>query len=75
MHDDFIRDHIARLAAGDQQVDRLLMDGAAEQCWPGGAADRTEPVARLWLRLWRPARTAAILPVCSCAAGRCSVCN
>lgn len=75
MHDDFIREHIARLAAKDDQTDRLLMLDVAEYCWPGGACDRTEPVARRWLRLWRPARAAAVLPVCSCAAGRCAVCN
>jgi hypothetical protein len=74
MHDDFIREHIARLAAGRDQADQQLIAGAAD-CWPGGPADRTEPVARLWLRLWRPARSVATLPLCSCAAGRCGVCN
>lgn len=74
MHDDIIRWHIARLAEHDGRADRRLTE-AAGRCWPGGPADRSEPYARHWLRLWRPARAVATLPVCSCAAGHCGVCN
>jgi hypothetical protein len=44
-------------------------------CWPGGAEDRTDRAALHWVRRWRPERLGAALPACSCAAGRCPVCN
>jgi hypothetical protein len=44
-------------------------------CWPGGPEDRTERAALDSLRRWRPEHTAAKLPVCSCATGRCVLCN
>jgi hypothetical protein len=74
MHDDLIRWHIARLAEGSETAARRLT-ASAQDCWPGGLADRSEPVARGWLRLWRPARSAGMVPRCSCAAGHCAVCN
>lgn len=64
--DEPIHDHIAAIAAA-RDVPRLL--GMAS------GADATHPVARDWVRRWGPARTATALPDCSCAAGRCSVCN
>ena len=42
-------------------------------CWPGGSADRIEPVAREWLSHWHPARAAAVIPTCLCQTGRCPV--
>lgn len=47
----------------------------ATTCWPGGTADRTEPIALEWVRRWRPARAAVALPECTCASGRCAICN
>jgi predicted DNA-binding ribbon-helix-helix protein len=44
-------------------------------CWPGGAADRREPSALEWVRRWRPARMSAEPLDCSCARGRCALCN
>jgi hypothetical protein len=44
------------------------------RCWPGGP-DRTVTAALEWLRRWGPRRTIAAPPVCTCAQGRCSVCN
>jgi hypothetical protein len=41
----------------------------------GSANDRHEPAAAEWVRRWRPARAAAPLPSCACAAGRCGICN
>jgi len=43
--------------------------------WPGGSRDRSEPVALEWVRRWGPRRIGALLPACSCTAGRCRVCN
>lgn len=39
------------------------------------ASDRHEPAAHEWLRRWRPKPATFIAPVCTCAAGRCLVCN
>jgi hypothetical protein len=44
-------------------------------CWPGGAADRREPGALEWVRRWGPSRLTAEPLDCSCAGGRCAVCN
>jgi hypothetical protein len=49
-----------------------LMSGA---CWPGGPADRTERVARDWLRRWDPDQLSLELPECSCHTGHCVLCN
>ena len=43
-------------------------------CWPGGE-DRTEPAAREWVRRWGPGRHPPLGLTCSCAGGRCAVCN
>jgi hypothetical protein len=72
MADDPIHEHIRAATDADRvgAAARLL-----SACWPGGPSDRTEPAARRWLRLWRPSRTAATVPACSCTHGRCAVCN
>jgi hypothetical protein len=75
MHDDFIREHIKATSARGDQHARTVIARLAVACWPGGTADRTEPGALAWVRSWRPATSAGRLPVCSCAAGRCTVCN
>lgn len=74
MHDDLIRWHIDRVTHGDELAD-LRLSAATRECWPGGSEDRTEPAALYWLRQWRPAQALATLPACSCAAGRCAICN
>jgi hypothetical protein len=43
-------------------------------CWPGGS-DRTEPGALEWVRRWGPGGKGAQPFACSCASGRCFVCN
>jgi hypothetical protein len=45
------------------------------RCWPGGSGDRTEPVARGWLRQWGPGHAPAVAPACTCAHGLCALCN
>lgn len=72
--EDRIRQHIATIQVRDDAETASLVRRIQRACWPGGA-DRTEPSARSWLQRWRPARAAAPLPSCSCAAGRCLVCN
>jgi hypothetical protein len=74
MHDETIREHIAAVHARDEPATRTLIARMQRACWPGGG-DRTEPSARPWLARWRPARASGPVPVCSCAHGRCAVCN
>jgi hypothetical protein len=73
--DDSIRKHIETAASRAERETRHLTDRIVGACWPGGVHDRSEPMALNWIRRWRPARSAAPLPACSCAAGRCAVCN
>lgn len=75
MHEDFIREHIEAAAARDEFETRGAIARIASACWPGGIEDRTEPGALAWVRRWRPATAGTALPACSCAAGRCAVCN
>jgi hypothetical protein len=72
MDDDFIRKQIELLAARDRPT---ATSRIVAMCWPGGTADRAEPVALRWLRRWRPATADLVLPVCSCSGGHCAVCN
>ena len=39
------------------------------------ATDRHDPVALEWLRRWTPKPAHLITPACTCAAGRCGICN
>jgi hypothetical protein len=39
------------------------------------ASDRHEPAAHEWLRHWTPKPATFVTPACTCAAGRCLVCN
>lgn len=53
----------------------ILADRLLQTCWPGGHADRSEPVARGWLRMWGPVKIIAAVPECGCAHGHCTICN
>jgi hypothetical protein len=55
--------------------DDRLAEALRARCWPGGPADRTEPVARGWVRRWRPRTIAIAAFECTCAQGRCALCN
>jgi hypothetical protein len=74
MNDD-PRDHISALAGRSASETSNLVARMQRSCWPGGSADRTDPAAIAWVRRWRPARSGAQVPVCSCAQGRCIMCN
>ncbi len=68
-----IRAHIAlaaRPAAGEGLTWRIF-----NACWPSGSEDQTQPFARLWFQTWRPAEVAPEFRSCSCATGRCLLCN
>ena len=73
--EDRIREHIATVIARDEAETASLVRRIQRVCWPGGPGDRSEPSARRWLQRWHPARAAGPVPACSCAHGRCRVCN
>jgi hypothetical protein len=70
-----LRYHIDSAAPGagsDSSRLEALILGAFR---PGSPEDRSERVAVEWLGQWHPERFAAQLPTCSCATGRCVLCN
>ncbi len=44
-------------------------------CWPDDSTDRRVPGALEWVRRWGPNGQRAHSRDCSCAVGRCVVCN
>jgi hypothetical protein len=67
--------HIAAAGRRTEADHDRLAEILSSWCWPGGPADRTEPVARGWLRRWGPQRIEALVFECTCAHGRCELCN
>jgi hypothetical protein len=67
--------HIAAMKRrSDEDHDRLV--GILEAgCWPGGPEDRTVPAAHGWVRRWASACPHTVTVTCTCAQGRCAVCN
>jgi hypothetical protein len=74
MQDDAISDYIRAAARPDGETRRLITY-ILSSCWPGGMDDRSEPVARGWLRMWGPVKLIADVPTCGCEHGRCTICN
>jgi hypothetical protein len=54
---------------------RELTSRIVATCWPGGSEDRIDRGALDWRAFSHLDRGGAALPACSCAAGRCAVCN
>jgi hypothetical protein len=52
-----------------------LSGALVRRCWPGGPEDRLEPSALPWVKRWGPATLTPVPPACSCAEGRCALCN
>jgi hypothetical protein len=74
-HDVFIAALVDSIATrGAAQADGLL-SGMTHRFWPGGTSDRTVPSARRWLSRWSPRRVELPQRECTCAAGRCELCN
>jgi len=67
--------HIQSVSSRAQSDTDRLACAMLRRCWPGGTGDRTETVAREWVRRWGPRVAGAVPPACSCPAGRCQVCN
>jgi hypothetical protein len=78
MDPEFVRQHIELVQSRSPDGENAPLEVAerlAVECWPGGCADRSEPAALKWLRRWRPTSSAVSPPACSCATGRCRICN
>jgi hypothetical protein len=76
MHDESdITAHIEAISTRPDGETRRLVSHMLGSCWPGGHSDRTEPGALEWVRRWGPARRRGAPLACSCARGRCAVCN
>jgi hypothetical protein len=67
--------HIAAMARRTSADHDRLADILRGWCWPGGPEDRTEPVARGWVRQWGRACAHTVAVECTCAQGRCAACN
>jgi hypothetical protein len=67
--------HIESIWTRAQSDTDRLVTAMLRDCWPGGTGDRTETVALEWVRRWGPRRVGPIQSACSCAVGRCRVCN
>jgi hypothetical protein len=75
MDHDEIREHIKAAAARGTPDALSLISRLRRACWPGGSEDRTQPGALPWVRQWHPVGLGATLSACSCASGRCVLCN
>jgi hypothetical protein len=70
-----IASHIKSISARAEPDTERLVSAMLGRCWPGDSGDRSEPGALEWLRRWGPRGVEPTPLVCSCAAGRCRVCN
>jgi hypothetical protein len=66
---------VAAIAGRDAHGTKRLTSMLERCAWPGGHADRVERGALEWVRLWGPGRLTTEPVDCSCAHGRCLVCN
>jgi hypothetical protein len=67
--------HIESVSSRAESDTDRLVSAMFRGCWPGGIGDRTEAVAREWVRRWGPRRAAPVPSACRCAVGHCGVCN
>jgi hypothetical protein len=72
---DPIAAHITAIAGRTHAQGELLSGMLTKHSWPGGRSDHSKPAAHAWLRRWRPKGPLPALIACSCAGGRCEVCN
>jgi hypothetical protein len=63
---------VEAISARTEAQAAALADALAARWSP---PDRHDPAAAHWLRRWRPRPAHFPPPACSCAAGRCLVCN
>ena len=67
--------HVAAISARTHvELSRMTL-AFVRRSWPAGVDDRLDPAAVEWVRRWAPATLNGARLDCSCAAGRCGVCN
>jgi hypothetical protein len=66
---------VERIATRTPAETELLVAAMLQRSWPGGPSDRLEPAALDWVRRWTPRSADGPALECSCALGRCAVCN
>jgi hypothetical protein len=66
--------HIRSIAAQAEPGGERLASAIIRRCRSAGE-DRTAAAARDWVRRWGPHRLASLQLPCTCAVGRCRVCN
>lgn len=69
------REHLQAIATRTPAEDEALRGRLLRASWPGGPADATRPMAREWVRRWRPVRGTPLPSACTCPTGRCGACN
>jgi hypothetical protein len=74
-HDALAAAMVRSIATRTPRETRTLVLDLVRRSWPAGPADRLQPTALPWVRRWGPMRVTPVPPACSCAAGRCPVCN
>jgi len=70
----FIAGLLTSLSARTPAETVVLTARLRESCWPG-SDDRTDALAREWLRRSSPTLTTPSVAPCTCESGRCRVCN
>jgi hypothetical protein len=67
--------HISSVRTRSSVHTTALTAALVRRCWPGGVADRSEPTALPWVERWGSANLTPAPRPCTCADGRCLVCN
>jgi hypothetical protein len=67
--------HVESIAARTHAEAERIARSLVGRSWPGGHHDRSERGAIDWVRRWTPRSVPLELVACSCAHGRCVVCN
>jgi hypothetical protein len=66
---------IEAIASRTEADSRRMASRLIGRSWPGDVADRRHAGAMEWLRRWGPGGPPPPADACTCAAGRCPVCN
>jgi hypothetical protein len=74
-HDGLAAAMVRSIATRTPRETRTLVLDLVRRSWPGGPSDRLQPTALPWVRRWGPNRMTPLPQACSCADGRCLVCN
>ena len=72
---DEIAAHVAAISGRTHLDAERMAHAFVRRSWPGGVGDRLDRAAVEWLRRWAPVTVKGVRLDCSCAAGRCAVCN